>query len=128
MGCTATALKTTHPRGAYFALAAAALFGASAPLAKVLLTSIPPQMLFTAQPRRRFHRITRLVRFQRELRSAHRAWNGRDRCWKRDVDVAGRGGLGRSPRTAFDRRSVALLGDGPQPHTEGFPRRPRSSR
>src|SRR6476620_147037 len=102
MGCTATALKTTHPRGAYFALAAAALFGASAPLAKVLLTSIPPQMLFTAQPRRRFHR---------ELRSAHRAWNGRDRCWKRDVDVAGRGGLGRSPRTAFDRGSVSLLGD-----------------
>jgi drug/metabolite transporter (DMT)-like permease len=45
MGSTATALKTTQPRGAYFALAAAALFGVSAPLAKVLLASIPPQML-----------------------------------------------------------------------------------
>lgn len=45
MASAANTLKTTHPRGAYFALAAAALFGASAPLAKLLLASIPPQML-----------------------------------------------------------------------------------
>jgi drug/metabolite transporter (DMT)-like permease len=38
------ATSSSH-RGAYFALASAALFGASAPLAKSLLTSISPQLL-----------------------------------------------------------------------------------